>query len=50
MKSIEIIGNGKYLPQKKVTSKQLAEKLNIDEKYILKRTGIENRYFAENQK
>lgn len=49
MNNIEIIANGIYLPKNKVASKQLAEKLNIKEEYIIKRTGIKNRYFAEDE-
>lgn len=50
MESIEIIGVSKYLPEKNIASKELARKLQIEEEYILKRTGIKNRYFVEEEK
>lgn len=49
MKSIELIANGIYLPKIKMNNKELSEKLHITEEYIYKRTGIENRYFAEEE-
>lgn len=49
MKNIEWLANGKYIPKKKVTNKELAKKLNITEEYIYKRTGITNRYYAEEE-
>lgn len=46
MNSIEIIQTGIYLPKEKITNSQLEKKLNLEEGYIQKRTGIENRYYA----
>ena len=46
MNSIKIIANGAYFPKRKVNNKELANKYNITEEYIYKRTGIENRFFA----
>ncbi len=50
MNSIEIIQTGKYLPKTKVTNLQLEKSLNLEEGYIQKRTGIENRYYATKEK
>ena len=40
MNGIRIIGRGKYLPTKEVTSKVLAKKFNTTEEYIYKVCGI----------
>ena len=50
LNSIEIIQTGKYLPKTKVTNLQLEKSLNLEEGYIQKRTGIENRYYATKEK
>jgi 3-oxoacyl-[acyl-carrier-protein] synthase-3 len=42
----KIIGSGIYIPRKIVTNKELAEKLNVDEEWIYKVTGIERRRYA----
>ncbi len=42
----KIIGSGMYVPKKIVTNKELAEKLNVDEEWIYKVTGIEKRRYA----
>lgn len=49
MNSIKIIANGAYFPKRKVNNKELANKYNITEEYIYKRTGIENRFFANDE-
>ena len=49
MKNIKIIATGKYLPQNKVTNKELEEKLNLEENFIEKRTGIKERYYAKEE-
>lgn len=49
MKNIEIIATGSYLPQNKVDNKQLASNLKITEQFIYKRTGIETRYYSEDE-
>lgn len=46
MKEIKIIGRGKYLPKKEVTSEYLAKKFNLEEEYILKVCGIRKRLYA----
>ena len=50
MKSIKIIKTGSYLPNVKITDKELEEKLNLEKGYIKKRTGIETRYYAKDEK
>lgn len=49
MNSIKIIANGAYFPKQKVDNKELAKKYNITDEYIYKRTGIENRFFANDE-
>ncbi len=49
MKSIKIISNGKYLPKNKTYNKELEAKLDLEEGYILKRTGIKNRYYIKDE-
>lgn len=50
MNSIEIIQTGIYLPKEKITNSQLEKNLNLEEGYIQKRTGIESRYYASQEK
>ena len=47
MKSIEIMKTGAYLPEIKVTSEEIENKLKLEKGYIYKRTGIQTRYYAE---
>ena len=47
MENIQIIGNGLYLPTLKVESSELEKKFNVEEGYILKRTGINTRYYKK---
>ena len=47
MKSIEIMKTGAYLPKTKVTSEEIEKKLKLEKGYIYKRTGIQTRYYAE---
>ena len=49
MNYIKILANGKYLPTKKVENEELEEKLNLEKGYILKRTGIKNRYYSNGE-
>lgn len=49
MNNIEIIATGKYLPNKKVISSELADILNVTEDFVVSRTGIKTRYYAENE-
>ena len=49
MENIQIIGNGLYLPTLKVESSELEKKFNVEEGYILKRTGINTRYYKKEE-
>ena len=49
MNGIKIIGRGKYLPTKEVTSKILAKKFNTTEEYIYKVCGIKKRIYAKKE-
>ena len=49
-KKIEIIKSGSYLPKNKVTNEELEKMWNLEQGYIKKRTGIENRYIAIEEK
>ena len=49
MENIKIIGNGLYLPTLKVESSELEKKFNVEEGYILKRTGINTRYYKKDE-
>lgn len=44
-----IIGMGKYLPEKVVTNMDLEKILDTSDEWIRTRTGIEQRYIAENE-
>ncbi len=46
---MRIVASSSYLPKNKVTNKELAEKLGIEESFIEKRTGIKQRYFIEEE-
>lgn len=45
---IGIIGVGKYIPTKLVTTEDAAKRSKVDPQWILERTGIRTRYFVEN--
>ncbi len=49
MRSIKIVATSRYLPKRKVDLKELASLLNVTEDFILSRTGIETRYYVENE-
>lgn len=49
MKNIKITSTGSYLPNEKITDKELEEKLKLEKGYIKKRTGIETRYYAKDE-
>ncbi len=50
MKYIKILETSSYLPKRKITSEELERKLQLEENYIYKRTGIKQRYFIEQEK
>ena len=49
MKHINIIGTGKSLPKNEVTASMIDKKCNLKEGKTLKITGLEKRYFLENE-
>lgn len=49
MMQVKIVASGKYLPKNKVSNEELQEKFKLEEKYIEKRTGIKNRYYAKEE-
>ena len=49
MNGIKIIGRGKYIPQKEITSKYLGKKFNLEEEYIYKVSGIKSRWYANEE-
>ena len=49
MKQVKILETGKYLPQNKITNEKLEKELNLEENYIKKMTGIEERYYIKNE-
>ena len=46
---MRIVSSSSYLPQNKVLSEELALKFNVDTDYIIKRTGIKQRHFANEE-
>lgn len=50
MSNIQIISSGKYIPEIKITNEELEKKYQVEENYILKRTGIKQRYYAKEEK
>ena len=49
MKSIEIVGNGTYLPKQLIDNNYFNNKFSLKDDWIYKRTGIKTRYW-ENEK
>lgn len=49
MENIEIIATGSYLPQNEIDNKIIAKELRTTEEFIYKRTGIEKRYYVQNE-
>jgi len=50
MENIEIIETGVYLPPKLVKNNEIEKELNLENGYIEKRTGIKQRYYAQEEK
>ncbi|MEE2671602.1 MAG: 3-oxoacyl-[acyl-carrier-protein] synthase III C-terminal domain-containing protein [Bdellovibrionota bacterium] len=44
-----ILGSGSYLPENAISAALIAEKMNVSVKWVLGKTGVETRYFAENE-
>ena len=49
MNNIKIIQNGIYFPKKLISNNEIEEKLNLEKGYIEKRTGIQKRYYVEDE-
>ena len=49
MSGIKIIGRGKYLPQKEITSAELSKKFNVTKEYIEKVCGINSRWYGNDE-
>lgn len=49
MENIQIIGRGKYIPKTEINNKFLANKFDCDEERILELSGIEKRFFAQEE-
>lgn len=47
--NVKLVSIGTYLPRKKVTNEELEKKLKLEKGYIEKRTGIQERYYADNE-
>ena len=50
MRNIQIIGRGKYIPQKEINNKLLSKQFGIDEEKILELSGIEKRFYTQDEK
>ena len=47
--NMRLIASSSYLPKKMMSNKEIAERFKINEEFIEKRTGIKQRYFAEDE-
>lgn len=47
---MRIVASSSYLPQSRITNRELAKKFDVEEEYIEKRTGIKQRYYAKEEK
>ena len=45
----KIQASGSYLPARAVSAKEMEQYLAVDERWILKKTGVENRYFSDDE-
>ena len=50
MNSIKFIASGNYLPKKVIDNKYLSKLFNVEENWIYQRTGIEKRFWEEEEK
>lgn len=50
MNSIKFIESGNYLPKKVIDNKYLSKLFNVEENWIYQRTGIEKRFWEEEEK
>ena len=49
MRQVKIVGSGSYLPSNKIENKELEKELELEENYIQKMTGIEERYYIKDE-
>ncbi len=49
LRNTRILGTGKYLPKRKVTSEELGKQLGVDPKWIESHNGPRVRYFVEDE-
>lgn len=49
MESIKIIATSKYLPNNKVENSFFNNKFNLSDDWIIKRTGVQNRFFVNDE-
>ena len=49
IRSVKILGTGKYLPKKKVTSEELDKSLGLREGWVYKKSGVKYRYHADGE-
>ena len=49
MKSVKIVATGKYLPNNKLTNSKLEKQFNLSSGWILNRTGIQDRFYADEE-
>lgn len=45
MKNIKVVSTGYYLPKIKILNEEISNKLELEDDYIFKRTGIKQRYY-----
>ena len=50
MNSIKILASGMYLPKKEIDNSYFNSKFNLNDNWIYRRTGIEKRYWTEDEK
>ncbi|HEY9627837.1 MAG TPA: beta-ketoacyl-ACP synthase III [Coleofasciculaceae cyanobacterium] len=48
-RSVKILSTGKYLPKRKVTAQELAEKIGVSSQWIEKKSGVKVRHFVADE-
>ena len=46
---MRLVASSSYIPKKMISNEEIAERFKINEEFIEKRTGIKQRYFAEDE-
>ena len=49
MKQIKIVTSASYLPKRKIVNEEIEQELNLEKGYIYKRTGIQERFYVEDE-